>query len=892
MWYTRNKIILADVYDTLASMPLQWAGNFNNTFGEFNVYDSRPDPDALPDFIKQYVVPLLYKYEKRGDDDKVATTRDIDALIYFCSNFIDYYLRQEKIPRATYVLIETLSLASKVNVKLGGSPHYISGESWKTGDSSYAQNILNLDYGYLKAVAQAGLNFSSPFLYYVISGNDIKDNPLRVGKARDEFVKYFLNSHPFTQYYLPESHVELQKLLQNPTFTTDRTLIKRLRDSGRDVSKGWMIRNAVKTLLVEAPSHSGAESDEVFPFLESYIKNPESDNVNLGYDSIGPYKGDEFVNLLQKINDKKIAITPDNIIKFVDAFRVKFDELDVEQVTSIRDMPNIIGIINGNKNAIYNSERIEAGLGEVDETVEYLKASPEKIKKMTYVTFLPDEIINDCYEKVNEQSKLISSNTVEAYKHAIKSGKIERRVASQDSSIMDFLLNEGTKNMGLTEEEIQGYANHLTVYRFNSWEIKNLFKESGSTTVNGINFSGDWSGLFVPRFLDPEDNTKKPAIFIKKDASNTHEYLRGLSDNLKLSLSTFSDATTKHEGAHALHYVGVGDAMMASPVLEQEKERRQRKLELEQMSPEERLSVPGRVWESDEILYLTDPAEIYARAHGDIPHLLDVFKKKIEELKDNPLVAQAIENQWVDDVVGTVAGLASGGTSAARLQQDLANSNGWLSKNDNPIEAINKILSRQEAKLRSAYRENILEEQRTATLQILKQIKDKQFEFSQATKSGTPTIKIEQQLRDLNKELSLVRTRRVFNVDGIADLILAGYLRDYMMRITDAVGAGHITTDRILSPETQDEIKNRENELKKRPAEDRVVPPTSMDIRDLGEDIVKQSAPIPGGRAFDFLIKVPAPMHARDGFFPHLPAPEEPPVTASFRWYGKRRSYK
>jgi len=63
-----------------------------------------------------------------------------------------------------------------------------------------------------------------------------------------------------------------------------------------------------------------------------------------------------------------------------------------------------------------------------------------------------------------------------------------------------------------------------------------------------------------------------------------------------------------------------------------------------------------------------------------------------------------------------------------------------------------------------------------------------------------------------------------------------------------------------------------------------------MDIRDLGEDLVKQSRPIPGGRMFDFLAKLPAPMDAREGFYPHLqtPAQEESQVTASMRWHFKR----
>jgi len=893
MWYERNKFILAGVYDTLAGIPLQWAGNFKNTFSEFNTYGNRPDPDAIPGFFKQYVVPTLLKYEQSKNDErmnKYNIREDISSLKSFASSFVDYYLKQEKIPRATYVLVETLGLASKINVELDGDPFYLTSDSYRAGDSSYAQNVLNLDYGYLKAVAQAGLNFSTAFLYYVISGNDLKDNPMRAGDSRNAFVQYFTNALPYTQYYLPQNHGKIRDLLRNPNYDQDPELKEKMKASGlRDES--YQIKSNVQKLFVETPAKSGASEKETFPFLESYISNPDSNKVFMEYGLISAYKNKDIVELLQKIQNQQAVVSQENLEKFIDTYQYKFDELNEQEVVLIRNMPDIIKVINNDKDTDYNNYRIEAGLGDVDETVEYLKKAPERIKKIKYTGFLPPKVVNEFVQENKKQEELVASSATEAFKEAIRTNKLKRTIASQDKFVMDFLINEGTKNAGLAEDEIRGYANYLTVYRFSSYDMKSLLEKTGSTEVNGVNFSGNWSGLFMPRFTDPEDNTLKPAIFIKTDAYNTHEYLRGLAENLKLSLSAFHEATTKHEGSHALHYLGAGDSIMESPVLTQERERRKRQQELEKMSPEEKAKASGRDWESDEILYLTDPSEIYARAHGDIPHLLEVFKQKIEELKDNPLVAQAIENQWVDDVVGTIAGVASGGTNAVRLQQDLANGKGWLGKSDDPIQAINKILERQETKLRAAYRENIAEEQRSETLKIMRAIKQKQNEIIQANQKGEPDQDLKQQLADLNKEFSLVRTRRVFNVDGIADLILAGYLRDYMMRLTHAVGAGQITTDRIVSPETLDEIKERENAVKNRPAEDRVLPPTAMDIRDIGEDLVKQSKPIPAGRNFDFLARLPAPVDARSGFYPHWLTPEQTDetkqITSSTFWYSK-----
>lgn len=892
MWYERNKLILAGVYDTLAGIPLKWTGNFKNTFSEFSTYGNRPDPDAIPDFFKQYVVPMLLKYEQSKNIEdysvKYEITQDIDSLKNFASSFIDYYLKQEKIPRATYVLIETLGLTSRVKTALGGDPIYLTDKSWRIGDSGFAQNILNLDYGYLKAVAQAGLNFSPAFLYYVISGNDVKENPMRAGDSRNAFIQYFTNALPYTQYYLPQMHGRLQDSLQNPNF--DAEITEKMKVSGFDVENSYVKKREIQRLFVETPSRSGASKEEAFPFLLSYLKNPNSDKVLMEYSLISPYRNADIIPFLQQINDGQIAVNPDNLKNFIESFRAKFDELEEADVKQLRNMPEIMQIINSEKDDYYDQYRIEAGLGDAEETIEYLKKSPERIKKIKYKDFLPPDVVTEFVAENQQREALVASDVTEAFKEALRLGKLKRTVANQDQFVMDFLLNEGTKNAGLNEDEIRGYANYLTVYRFSSYDMKSLLGKTGTTEINGVDFAGNWSGLFMPRFADPEDNTQKPAIFIKTDAHNTHEYLQGLAENLKLSLSAFSEATTKHEGSHALHYLGAGDAIMESPVLTQERERKERQQELDNMSPEERALTPGKNWESDEMLYLTDPAEIYARAHGDIPHLLEVFKQKIEELKDNPLVAQAIENQWVDDVVGTMAGVASGGTNAVRLQKDLARGDGWLGKSDDPIQAMNKILERQEAKLRSAYRDNVLEDQRNATLNVMREIKQKQNEILQANQKGESDYYLKQQLAALNKEFSLVRTRRVFNVDGIADLILAGYLRDYMMRLTDAVGAGQITTDRIVSPETLDEIKARENAVKKRPTEDRVLPPTAMDIRDLGEDLVKQSRPIPGGRNFDFLARLPAPMDAREGFYPHLQTPgqEESQVTASMRWYFKR----
>jgi hypothetical protein len=109
-----------------------------------------------------------------------------------------------------------------------------------------------------------------------------------------------------------------------------------------------------------------------------------------------------------------------------------------------------------------------------------------------------------------------------------------------------------------------------------------------------------------------------------------------------------------------------------------------------------------------------------------------------------------------------------------------------------------------------------------------------------------------------------------------------------MQKLTDAVGAGHITTDRIISDETNDAIKERLQQLKTIPAEDKVEQPTTMDIRDLTEDLVKQSRPIPGGRMFDMLSHLPAPEYARSGFYPHKeqkPENEQQVQASAVRWY-------
>jgi hypothetical protein len=858
MWY-QNKTILAGVYDTLASVPLIWAGNLKQTFSNISPYSNRPNPDAIPQFVTQYVIPILTNYSK---DENFSTEEYYDLLSYadFARYFIDYYLKQEKIPRATYVLIETLGLASKILVDKNYPPFILTEKSYRADDASYAQTVLNLDYGYLKAIAQAGIYFSNEFLYYVISGNDIKDNPSRAGDGRNKFVEYFTQTHPYTKYYLPSNHKNLINLLSS---SNNDELVDVLKKSNLD-------EDSIKDVFIDASSFSGAPKEEVFPFLKSYIENPNTTNIQGANYLTTPYPAEYILKYIKSIYDNKLNIPKNNLEDLLNSFMYKIDELD--DIKSLQNMPEIMDVINNvTKDSAYlTQQKITSGLGSLEETIEFLEKSPENIKKMKTVAFIPQEITNKYVEKQTNYSKTISTDIASAFKDAINTGAITKTTANQDSFIMNFLLEEGVKNAGLTKEDIQGYANYLTVYKYNGTTIKYNYEILFKRGINGIDFSGSTSGQFAPSFIDPIDNVKKPAIFVRTDISSSAEYLKGLAENLKLSLSSFTDAVAKHEASHALHYLGVGDATMESPVLTQFFEKKQRQQELKSMSDEERERQPAKIYESDEMLYLTDPSEIYARVHGDIPHLVELFKQKIESLKDNPLVAEAVENQWVDDVVGTLAGVASGGTNAARLQKDLARGQGWISESDNPIQVINKILSRQETKLRAAYQEDIAEEQKKAALNILREINKKKAEITDAVNSGQSTYYLEEQLKNLQQELKLVRYRRVFNVDGMADLILSGYLKDYMMRLTDAVGAGTITTDRIQSQETLDEIKERQNELKNKNTEDYTATPTASDIRDLSDSIIEQSGLIPGGRKFDFMLRTPLPENERSGFYPHL----------------------
>lgn len=885
-----NKIKLAGAYDTVSSEPLEWQGNLHDTFKKFQVYGARPDPDHLPNFIKQYVIPLLDKYSKldKNSNDRSDILTDVQSYTWFASAFVDYYLRQDKIPRVAYVLLETLAYASKVVDYLGGRKFYFGGESDYLGDSRYAQPIINLDYGFLKVLAQSGIHFSPSFLFYVMSGNDVSENGSRNKGARTDFITYINQSLPYTTLYFPENRDALVKTVNTPEYYNTPVLRKMLEESGVDASDSWKYISTCREIFVDAVSHSGVQSKEALPVVLAFLTNEDS-QLSYDYEVFSPFPQATLVDVFQKMNDGIIPISKPKFAYFIDEYlRISrfADESDIEWLRSI---PRFMEVVASMDSSLYSKQKaIEAGLGSVEETTAYLKDNPGQIDKMKYLGFMPNEVIGELRANLNEHNSKIKSSSDEAFKAAFKEGLIKASLANNDQEVSNFLLTEGVQHAGLTKEEVQNYAKYLTVYRFNGEAMKNFLLQSGSTVVGGSDFSANASGWFMPQFSDPVDNITKPAIFIRTDVGNTVEYLKGLADNLSISLKYFAKATTAHEGAHALHYLGAGDFIMESPVLQQEIERRNRKKDLATMTPEEREKIPGKRWESDEMLYLTDPSEIYARSHGDIPYLVQLFKERIEALKDSPVVAKAVENQWVDDVVGTIAGVASGGTNAALLQRDLTEGKGWLAQSDDPIQAINKILERQENKLRAAYNENIEEERRAETLSVMRKIKEVQNQLNLAKQSGDNELinQLNTSLFNLNKELNLVRKRRVFNVDGIGDLILAGYLRDYMMRLTHAVGSGAITTDRI-TPETADEIKMRQNDLKSKSTEDRIVPPTAADIRELSESLVNQSKPIPGGRMFDQIARLPLPPDARQGFYPHLQQKTDvDTTTACFKgWY-------
>jgi hypothetical protein len=257
--------------------------------------------------------------------------------------------------------------------------------------------------------------------------------------------------------------------------------------------------------------------------------------------------------------------------------------------------------------------------------------------------------------------------------------------------------------------------------------------------------------------------------------------------------------------------------------------------------------------------YISDPTELYARIHGDIPYLAKIFDAHIGKLMGDPKIYQAAKEQWILDIQDEMIHLMSGGTNAKRLLEDMENgrfgtytsSAGQSITLTDPLEVINKKLQRQRNRLEMIFHETF---QIQGRRDYRRGLIGKKNQLAQQIES-TPIYSSER--TNLEKELKEVETNLVesgrmliFDVKDVSEAVIEGYLADYYSKIAKAVADGLLTTDKI-NPQGEDQrVENQQlrEEAKKQQ------PPTAQDIKQHARFQIQQTEPIPSGRKIDVII--------------------------------------
>jgi len=394
----------------------------------------------------------------------------------------------------------------------------------------------------------------------------------------------------------------------------------------------------------------------------------------------------------------------------------------------------------------------------------------------------------------------------------------------------------------VSKENLENYAKKLIILEFDGNHLSRFLKENkiNKLQINGIDFvNGNWRGLFVPRFPTKSEGFL-PAIVIRTDTYDSLEHHKQLAENLGIAHTKFTEGTRRHEIAHALHYLAVGDVMTTPSEL---------------MNPEV----------TKEEAYLLNPSEMYARTHGDIPYLSEIFKNRLSNLMVSQQVYEAAKEQWLQDIVNQKIHLMSGGTNLRRLLMEDESSEfkrenfGKIRKKDgteitipDPQEAVLKILERQRIRLEKVFNEFFTvagkRDFRRGLIQRRKRL-EKELE-SLGEFNFNRKIEVENELKKVEEDLIKSGSMLIFDVSDVSDSVLEGYLKDYFGKITDAVANGLLSSD-VLDLEDTTRPKEQKTDDDSGPQK-----PRAEDIAEITRSLVDLSQKVPGGRKLDTIMPV------------------------------------
>ena len=855
MWY--SKIIeSATAWDVLSTKEVSWAGSFSRTFQDFQFYDPNkmPTMTAMLKLIGEIEKgkggdSILDKYFEKAKTDYTATN-DIKIFCHNLSKFIDNEMKKQG-SSANTDMIKVLELLGNLNefLKSKGDDGLELGQRIPDYENlKYAVNsTLGMGFTTLNLLMRKGTNLSESLGMFIIRGDDITKLGYSPSQQREILIYQILEARP--ELYNFQNQESVVNLIRRGEGEFYFPQIQEYIFSGIDENKVLQIvfellfkgfsQEKVASLLSGLPDKyrlSVAIKIEEYPEykqfcqilaekLYSTIRESDFNSDVLFLRKLKSFK--TFIELLESKGDEceplliiKGLVKPETIIRYLDKNPEDYEKFDINLLNSLGEEV---------KNRVFARGRQAKEKIQNDGFAALERAQVEKVIEVKKAT---DTSFNWAYGK-NPNKQLPTSGMSES---ELRQRQKTDEVFNKFQISYEDRMKQESPFAGISEENIQKYADQMVIVEFNTWQLKDFMRRNNipKLKLGPVDFTDEkWGGLFVPRF-PTKDRGPVPAIIIKTDIYAQLEYHQALAENIGMDAQHYLEATKRHEVAHALQYLHSGDLMMQDSV------------ELNpELTPEE--------------AYISDPAELYARVHGDIPYLTKIFDAHIGKLMSDPKIYQAAKEQWILDIQDEMVHLMSGGTNAKRLLEDMetgrfgayTTSTGQTIKLSDPLEAINKMLQRQRNRLEMIFHETF---QIQGRRDYRRGLISKKNQLIQEIES-TPLYELKR--TQLEKELKEVETKLVesgrmliFDVKDVTESVIEGYLSDYFGKIAKAVADGLLTTD-IVNPEGAD--RQKENEQLREQAK-KQEPPTAQDIKQHARFQIQQSEPIPSGRKLDVIL--------------------------------------
>ena len=242
-------------------------------------------------------------------------------------------------------------------------------------------------------------------------------------------------------------------------------------------------------------------------------------------------------------------------------------------------------------------------------------------------------------------------------------------------------------------------------------------------------------------------------------------------------------------------------------------------------------------------------------------------------MKTEPKVYEAAKSQWVSEMEDALVHLSSGGVNTRRLMEDIERERGhfgWITdksghafKIPDPHEAVSKTLERQRQRLEQMFYELYqVQGRRDFRLSLLKKRKSLREQAESLDYQSPQKIEIENELRKIDEMIVASGQYLIFDVSGVSESVIEGYLTDYFGKLANAISEGLIDRD-IVNPEGIDQLREKTKEEGSKPE-----PPTSKDIRDIARSQIDFTEPIPSGRKLDVILPQSKEEGRPSGYYP------------------------